>query len=184
MVFLSQNPVQVLAGLAWYWLVRNTPQEHPWMAKKELDTIQAGLPARPKGAGAEKTLPWQTILGNRSMAAVTFSYFVFGYVAWSLHLVLHIPEQGPGLHLKSSAFFSMVPFIAMAVCSTGGGWLADVLSKRYGKRVGRCGVALVGIALAGVFIALATQVESAQLASIVLAGGAGALDVPRAPSGR
>jgi len=38
-------------------------------------------------------------------------------------------------------------------------------------------VALVGLALAGVFIALATQVESAQLASIVLAGGAGALYV-------
>ena len=80
--FLVRVPVQVLAALAWYWLVRNTPQEHPWMGKKELETIQAGLPARPKGAGAEKALPWHTILGNRSMAAVTFSYFVFGYVAW------------------------------------------------------------------------------------------------------
>jgi ACS family glucarate transporter-like MFS transporter len=56
-----------------------------------------------------------------------------------------------------------------------GGWIADILTKRYGKRVGRCGVALVGIGLSAVFIALATQVESAQLASIVLASGAGAL---------
>jgi ACS family glucarate transporter-like MFS transporter len=36
-------------------------------------------------------------------------------------------------------------------------------------------VALVGIGLSSVLVALATQVESAQLASLVLASGAGAL---------
>jgi len=176
--FIVRVPVQILAGLAWYWLVRNTPQAHPWMGKKELETIEAGVPARPKGPNAPKALPWHTILGNRSMAAVTFSYFVFGYVAWIFFTwFFTYLNKVRGLDLKSSAFFSMVPFIAMAGCSTGGGWIADILSRRYGKRVGRCGVALVGLALAGVFIALATQVESAQLASIVLAGGAGALYV-------
>ena len=69
----------------------------------------------------------------------------------------------------------MLPFIAMASCSPLGGWIADILVRRYGKRVGRCGVAVFGMALSAVFLALATQVESAQLASIVLAGGAGAM---------
>jgi ACS family glucarate transporter-like MFS transporter len=80
-----------------------------------------------------------------------------------------------GLDLKSSALYSMLPFIGMATCSPLGGWVADRLTSGYGKRVGRCGVAVFGIAFAGIFLALATQVESARVASIVLAGGAGSL---------
>jgi ACS family glucarate transporter-like MFS transporter len=49
------------------------------------------------------------------------------------------------------------------------------VSKRYGKRLGRCSVAGFGIALAAVFIAIGPRVEDARIASIVLAGGAGAL---------
>lgn len=71
----------------------------------------------------------------------------------------------------------MLPFIAMAVASSVGGWIADQLTRRFGNRVGRCGQAAFGMLLSAVFIALATQVESATVASFVLAGGAGALYV-------
>jgi ACS family glucarate transporter-like MFS transporter len=174
--FYLRVPIGIVAALVWYWLVRDSPQAHPWTSKKELETIQAGLPAPAREFEAHKTLPWRTILGNRSMIAMTLSYFAFGYVAWIFFTWFFIYlSRVRHLDLKSSAFFSMLPFIAMAGCSTVGGWIADILTKRYGKRVGRCGVALVGIGLSAVFIALATQVESAQLASIVLASGAGAL---------
>jgi ACS family glucarate transporter-like MFS transporter len=63
----------------------------------------------------------------------------------------------------------------MAICSPLGGWISDRLMKRYGKRAGRCGIAAVSIALSAVFLALGTQAQDARLASIVLAGGAGAL---------
>jgi MFS transporter, ACS family, glucarate transporter len=53
--------------------------------------------------------------------------------------------------------------------------VSDRLTKNWGKRVGRCYLACVAIAVSAVFIALGTQVESARLASLVLAGGAGAL---------
>jgi ACS family glucarate transporter-like MFS transporter len=69
----------------------------------------------------------------------------------------------------------MMPFLAMAVCSPLGGWISDRLTKSRGKRAGRCWLATFGIGLCAIFIALATQVRSAQLASVVLAGGAGAL---------
>jgi ACS family glucarate transporter-like MFS transporter len=62
----------------------------------------------------------------------------------------------------------------MAGCSPLGGWIADVLTKRFGKRIGRCGIGVVGLGAAAVFVALATQVESARLASICLALGVGA----------
>jgi ACS family glucarate transporter-like MFS transporter len=80
-----------------------------------------------------------------------------------------------GLDLKSSSYYGMLPFLAMATCSPLGGIISDRLTKRYGKRVGRGGIAGVSIALCAGFLALGPQAQDPRLASIVLAGGAGAL---------
>ena len=69
----------------------------------------------------------------------------------------------------------MLPFLAMAAGSTFGGWLSDAITKKYGKKIGRCRLASIAVALASLFVALGTQVDSARLASVVLAAGAGAL---------
>jgi MFS transporter, ACS family, glucarate transporter len=168
--------IGLAAGVVWFLLARDSPQRHPWMSKRELEHIEAGLPVPSKAPGASKPLPLSTILGNRNILAIGVSYFTYGYIAYIFFSWFFIYlSRVRGLNLKSSAIYSMLPFLAMACCSPLGGWIADVLTKRYGKRAGRCGVAVFGIALSSVFIALATQVESAELASIVLAGGAGAL---------
>jgi len=60
----------------------------------------------------------------------------------------------------------------MAIGSAAGGWINDRLSKRFGNRIGRCMLAAAAMALAAFFVALATQVADARLASVVLAGGA------------
>jgi MFS transporter, ACS family, glucarate transporter len=53
--------------------------------------------------------------------------------------------------------------------------LNDRLTRFYGPRIGRCGVAAVAVLIAGIFIASGARVESGRVASIILAGGAGAL---------
>ena len=69
----------------------------------------------------------------------------------------------------------MLPFLAMLVCCLLGGTINDRLTKWKGPRLGRCGLAAFAMALAGVFIAFGSQVQGVRLASVVLAGGAGAL---------
>jgi MFS transporter, ACS family, glucarate transporter len=69
----------------------------------------------------------------------------------------------------------MLPFLAMLAACLVGGTLNDRLTKWKGPRVGRCFLAAVAIGLAGIFIALGSLAKSAGWASIVLAGGAGAL---------
>jgi MFS transporter, ACS family, glucarate transporter len=64
------------------------------------------------------------------------------------------PVQVRGVNLKLSAFYSMLPFAAMAVCLPLGGVMVDLVSRRWGRRKGRCGVAEAGMGLAAVFIAL------------------------------
>jgi ACS family glucarate transporter-like MFS transporter len=166
--------IGLAAGLAWYLLARDTPAEHPWVNEGEAEHIAAGLPA-PAGKKAG-ILPWRVIFGSRDVMAIGLSYFTYGYAAWIFFGWFFIYLNNVrGLDMKSSSFYSMLPFIGMAVGSPVGGWISDRLTVRYGPRTGRCGVAVVGIALAAVFIALGTQVAGAQLASIVLAGGAFAL---------
>ncbi|HEX8984256.1 MAG TPA: MFS transporter [Bryobacteraceae bacterium] len=168
--------IGLAAGIVWFLLARDTPQKHPWTSKRELEYIERGLPAANKGAAAPKSLRLGAIVRNRSMLALSLSYFTYGYVAYIFFTWFFIYlSRVRGLNLKASALYSMLPFLAMAVCSPLGGWIGDRLSKSRGKRVGRCAVAAFGLALSAAFLALATQVKSAELASVVLAGGAGAL---------
>lgn len=113
---------------------------------------------------------------SKEVLALTVSYFCYGYVAWIFFSwFFRYLQRVRGLDLKTSAFYSMVPFLAMLVGCLLGGILNDRLTRRNGPRVGRCFLAAFAIALTGVFLGLGSQVNSARLASLVLAGGAGAL---------
>jgi len=168
--------IGLVAGAIWLWLARDKPEEHPWISPEEAAYIRAGLPQAAAGADAGGALPWRTILGSRDVLAVTLSYFCYGYVAYIFFTWFFIYLNAVrGLNLQSSSYYAMLPFLAMATCSPLGGWISDRLMKRFGKRIGRCGIAAVSIAFSAVFLALGTQAQDARLASIVLAGGAGAL---------
>lgn len=164
------------AGLVWYLLARDTPQEHPWASDAERAHIAAGLPESPKQLESAPMVPWKTILTSKDVAAITVSYFIFGYAAYIFFTWFFIYlSTVRGLNLKTSSYYSMLPFIGMAICSPLGGRISDAITKHQGKRVGRCGVAGVSLLLAALFIALGTLARSAELASVVLACGAGAL---------
>ena len=172
--FVVSAIIGVAAGIVWYVLARDKPSEHPAVTTEELTFIESGLPrsSGPKNA----LLPWSSIFSSRDLGAMTLSYFAYGYTAYIFFTWFFIYLSSVrGLDLKASRYYAMLPFIAMAVCSSLGGWISDRIAKTRGDRIGRCGVAIVGMGLAAVFVTLATQVESARLASIVLAGGAGAL---------
>jgi ACS family glucarate transporter-like MFS transporter len=169
--------VGLLAGAVWFVTARDTPAEHPRVSATELATIQSGLTLEPSGSAAQRTLvPWKRVLRSREVWAVTLSYFCYGYVAWIFFSWFYrYLAKVRGLDLKSSAFYSMLPFLAMLVCCLLGGTINDRLTKSHGARLGRCGVAAVSMILAAIFIACGSQVRGARLASVVLAGGAGAL---------
>jgi ACS family glucarate transporter-like MFS transporter len=166
----------LIAGGIWYVIARDTPREHPWVSSEEVKLIEAGLPNHDSPSLTGAKLSWAEILSNRDVLAITFSYFCYGYAAYIfLSWFFIYLSTVRGLNLKQSSYYAMLPFLAMASGSPLGGWISDVLTRSYGKRVGRCLLASACIGLAAVFIALGTQVESAQLASVVLAGGAGVL---------
>ena len=110
--------IGVVAGILWYVLARNKPQKHPLISKAELEQIEAGIPAPVKTAGAEKALPWGTILRDKQVVILSLSYFAFGYAVYIFFSWFFIYlNRARGLDLKSSSFYSMLPFLAMMVAS-------------------------------------------------------------------
>jgi ACS family glucarate transporter-like MFS transporter len=179
--------IGLAAGLVWFLIARDKPEEHPSVAPAELHFIQSGrtlsssqaipgLTISAPQSNIANSLPWSTILQSKNVWAVTFSYFCYGYVAWIFFSWFYIYlAKVRGLNLKASAFYATLPFLAMAVCCPLGGAIADRVTLWHGKRVGRCGIAVLAMAMTALFLLLGSRVASARLASVVLAGGAGAL---------
>lgn len=169
--------VGVIAGGAWWWFARDTPEEDSMVSPAELDYIRHGI----AGATAESNagvISWKAMLRRRDLPALVVSYFGFGYTAWIFFSWFFLyMSQVRGFNLKSSALYSMLPFLSMTIGCLGGGALSDRLTRLYGLRVGRCGLAAVAFLFTAIFLVLGSRVQSPQLAGVILAGGAGALYV-------
>jgi ACS family glucarate transporter-like MFS transporter len=164
--------VGVAVGLIWFAIARDVPEQHPWVTAKELEHIQAGR-SPTKGSGSRGS--WMRAL-NGSVIAMTLSYFCFGYVAWIYFSWFFIYlAQARGVNLKSNSLFSMIPFVAMTICCLTGGAVSDWVSRRWSRRMGRSGLAACSFFMTAVFLMVGSQLSSATAASLVLAGGAGAL---------
>jgi ACS family glucarate transporter-like MFS transporter len=170
--FRASTLLGLSTAAIWYGITRDRPEEHPWVEPAEAEHIRKGLPERTPSAA----VPWRIILGSRQVLTITGSYFAYGYAAYIYYTWFFIYLSSVrGMNLRTSSYYGMLPFIAMALGSTAGGWISDGLTRRYGKRLGRCAFASATMALSGGFIALAMLAKDAQLTGVILAGGAGAL---------
>lgn len=169
--------IGVAAGTVWYIVSRDTPEDHPRVSAAELQKIRSGIPAEfSSGGTTPRVVPWSVVVTSKEVLGVTMSYFCYGYVAWIFFSWFYIYlAEVRGLNLKASAWYATLPFLAMAVSCPIGGLVNDALTKRVGARLGRCGVGAIAMALTGVFLATGSLATSPRVASIVLAGGAGAL---------
>ncbi|HUH62110.1 MAG TPA: MFS transporter [Terracidiphilus sp.] len=165
----------VLVGMAWYAMARDTPEEHPQVSAEELNLIQTTRSIEGEHRSHQQ-IRWRAALFNRNVVALSLSYFSFGYVAWIFFSWFFIyMAQARGLNLKSNALVSMIPFLAMTVCCLGGGFVSDWISRHFGLRNGRCGIAVFSFLLTAVFLVVGSHARGPYVASLILAGGAGAL---------
>src|SRR5262249_43820068 len=150
----------------------DNPQNHPLISRAEADRIQRGI-----GPGVQEKASgrpsWWAILSCGTVWVLSLAYFCFGYVAWIfIAWFFRYLEKVRGLDLRASAFYATLPFLAITICSPLGGAIGDWLTKRFGSRLGRCGIPVLGMGLAAGFLAFGSAARDARIASIVLAGGA------------
>src|SRR5260370_14546554 len=160
--FWASAVLGLAAGGIWYVIARDRPGAHPWVSTSEEAFIEAGLPRTDPAAKTSAGI--RSIFTNRDLQFITFSYFCYGYTAYIFFTWFFIYlNRVRGLNLKQSTYYSLLPFIAMAIGSALGGWISDTGWRTLGMRAGRCVFASIAMLLAAAFVGLGTSVESAQL---------------------
>lgn len=174
--FYIAGAAGIVVAIIWYWLTTDTPEEHPRVNDAELKLIQTGNAPLDSRKQSLRAVPWGRLFGRRDMWLLTGAYGVLGYNAYFYFawFYLYLVNER-GFSLESGGFYTMAPFITMAVAGPVGGWLSDRLSDRYGKRIGRCGLGAVTMFLTGIFVLVGASVQNPVLAVVFLSVSTGTL---------
>jgi sugar phosphate permease len=97
---------------------------------------------------------WWRLLRNRSLVFLTISYGAVGYLEYLFfYWMNHYFVKVRGLDEEDSRFYSSIPPAVMIIGMLFGGWLSDLMVRRFGYRLGRMIVPVGGmlIAAAGLY---------------------------------
>lgn len=174
-------PFLILSGLGliwsalfWSWF-RNRPEDMPAVNQAELEFIAKGragqlaqpgqdsqeiIAARTLGkssvphaaASGHASVPWKRMLRSRSVWALCFVYGFTGFA--SNFYVTMLPtylEQERSVQVDERKWMESLPFLWGAVACLTGGWLSDLIIRRWGSRKwGRRVMGTLGLCLGGV----------------------------------
>jgi ACS family glucarate transporter-like MFS transporter len=175
--FYLAGAVGILLAALIYWLTTDHPADHRWVNSQELRQINQG---REPAAGPRHIpgpVPWRVLLLSRTdLWFLTAAYFTLGYIlyiyfSWFYLYLVNVR----GFSVLSGGWYSTAPFLAGAITSPLGGWLSDALSRRYGKRVGRCGLGVASLLITSCLIWAGASATDPYLAIILLALGSASL---------
>ncbi len=113
---------------------------------------------------------WRRLLLNRNLVLLTFAYFTVGYFEyiffyWIYYYFGEVRHTG----FAQSARYTTVIFLVMMVMVPLGGWMSDELTRRYGPKLGRRVVPLVGLTVGALLLYFGVATADSGAASVLLA---------------
>jgi ACS family glucarate transporter-like MFS transporter len=174
--FYLAGGVGIFLALLCYWFAADRPTDHPWVNAAELRHITRGLAPSSRQNRSPRPVPWRALLGCSDLWFLTASYFTLGYIlyiyfSWFYLYLVNVR----GFSVLSGGWYSTAPFLAGAITSPLGGWLSDTVSRRFGKRAGRCGVGIGGLVLTAGLIWAGAAASDPYRAIVLLALGSASL---------
>lgn len=130
--FLVLGAAGLVIAALWYWLIRDTPAEHPRITTEELALITADDAAAQK-LNTEHVPPLRFYLRQpaviaNAIAFFGFSWLLFMFLSWyPLFLI-----QTQHIDLSSLAWAAALPWVAGSIGTALGGILSDRLARRSG----------------------------------------------------
>lgn len=172
-VFVLFGLLGVGWALVWYRWFRDEPAEHPAVNTAEREKIEAG---RETGAGHPTGgAYWRRLFGHRNMVPLCLMYlpnsFAFYFCITWLPTFL---KEKHGFDALALGFFSGLPLLLSVAGDLFGGVTTDFVAKRFGLKLGRCGVGACAYVLAGGAMLAAGFVHQPVLAACLIATALGA----------
>ena len=171
-VFVTFGFVGLVWAATWLYWFRNDPSEHPSVSASELALIVANR-KRVTDHGGGWTY-WRTLIRSRNMIALSIMYIpncmIFYFcITWLPSYLL----ERHGFNISGMALFAGLPLLVSMPGDLLGGWLTDHLCKRYGPRVGRCGLGGIAYLVVGLCLIAAAMAPSPVLAAVLIAAATG-----------
>jgi MFS family permease len=165
----------VWSVLWWRWF-RDDPAEHPSVTREELEAIRSGEPGAPE-------VPFRAgDLLDFNLLRVCLMYFCVGYgLYFYLTWLPTYFKEARGFSTGQAAMLASVVLTASGIATFAGGWLTDVLVRRYGLKAGRS-IGGVAMPASAAFILAAAFAPDPMLAAGLMALAAGAADLCLSPS--
>ncbi len=173
-IFGSLGVVYAIAWFAWF---RDDPHDHGSVNAAELAVIGTDP------ATTHPAVPWSRLLRSRNLMALCAMYFgaIYGwyfYLTWLPTYLL----RARGFDLSAVGWLAALPLLGIATGSLVGGLLADILSRRFGTRVGLRTPGVLGLPLAAVAIVAAVTAQDPRTSAYCLAAAAGLAALGVAPA--
>ena len=156
----------VVWAAGWYAWFRDDPAEKSGISKAEIQEIEQERSVR----HTDHRIPWTTIIRNPDLWALMlmchlFFYGSYFFTNWSSVYF----QEGRGLTEDQTKNFISLSYFLGAIGCLVGGVLSDVLTKRYGLKIGRRAVGVGGLGLSSLFFLLAGLATDNQTAGYLLA---------------
>ncbi len=169
--FYLFGSVGIIWAVIWYRWFRDHPQQKHRITTKELDHIGTSHHQ------IHGKVPWKVMFRNPNFQKILLMYHLYCwgayfYLSW-LHTYLQL---GRGMTEDQMKFASTLPPAAGAIGVILGGYLSDMLLKRYNIRIARCSVGSASLFLSGVLMLAATATESNSMAVFYLSIGMGVMN--------
>ena len=153
--------VGVAWAVLWFFWFRNTPSEKRGVTHPELNEI--GVLQEGMGRG----LPWRFVMRSGNFWAIITMAFCFGYgfyffIAWLPTYLVRARNFS-----ERDILLSGIPFIFGAGGNIASGVTSDLLLKRFGLKVARRWVGIIGLASGSLF-ALLAAVTPSKLGALLL----------------
>jgi MFS family permease len=171
-IFAACGAVGFIWAASWFRWFRDEPRDHRGVNAAEAKLIETGRLISAHGHGGKGA--WRALVESPSVWFLCLAYFSNSYGAYFVMtwLPTYLAEQR-GFQTASLSFFSGLPLLLSVFGDISGGAVTDFMTRRFGLRIGRSGVAVAGYAVAGAAmfasVLATTPVMAASLIAIAVA---------------
>jgi MFS family permease len=180
-IFIAYGAIGFVWAAVWFLWFRDDPADHPEVSPEELVLIQSGR--KPEASERLDVATFRCVMTDRNMIALCCMYFTQAYgFYFNLTWLPTYLDKARGFSSMHLGVLAGLPLMLRAVAEIAGGLTTDRAVRTFGLRVGRCGIGLLSLLVAGTALIAGAAVHDALLSAVLIAvaGAAASFLLPAA----